>query len=231
VYNYIPLVQFAVCCTKTCLYWVLFLLSSAACYFGATNHSLDILNPPGGADPRFSPLVDNPLRIWCNRNSGLSRRHLCTKPSSRDTRGGFALGLGSRLITFTFGSKTELELRLVLNGVVFAWLIQQDWVGLVPNPCSPRQLLDVLQANDRLWRERLRVGGFADEDITFLERSAQCYGSRLLLLTVAVQHSRGLTGRLAVRPVTRLGLARRGRRHVRVNQLGVPPAHGWNRNT
>ncbi len=70
----------------------------------------------------------------------------------------------------SYGTKTNSEIKLVLNAVVFTWLRRKGRLSRLPQPCSPNQLFNFIVENELGWRGLLDFAGLTEDEIRFFEQ-------------------------------------------------------------
>lgn len=69
------------------------------------------------------------------------------------------------MVVVSYGNKTEAEMKLVLSGVIFAWLIRSGRIFQLPQPCSPGQVFLFICQHEPEWQSLLALAGLSSAEV------------------------------------------------------------------
>lgn len=72
------------------------------------------------------------------------------------------------MIVFEYGNRTDAEIKLVLSGAIFAWLVRSGRIFQLPQPCSPAQLFAFVCQHEPGWRGLMSLAGLLPDEIEAL---------------------------------------------------------------
>lgn len=69
------------------------------------------------------------------------------------------------MVVISYGNKSNAEVKLVLNGIIFAWLLRSEWIFCLPQPCSPSQLVGFICQHEPDWQSLLAMAGLSPAEV------------------------------------------------------------------